>query len=74
MKDFAMKERELLVLIEKDLYEIKDFLIGCMPEESQHEGIEEKCFCDTLKYNLANVTNIKLIVQQLHEVIIGGRH
>lgn len=74
MKDFAMKERELLVLIEKDLYEIKDFLIGCMPEESQREGIEEKCFCDTLKYNLANVTNIKLIVQQLHEVIIGGRH
>ena len=67
-----MKERELLGLVEKDLYEIKDFLIGCMPEESQHEGIKENCFCDSLKYNLATVERIKIMVQQLHEIIMGG--
>lgn len=73
MKDYIMKERELLGLITKNLYEIKTFLIGNIPEE-KCEAVKEDCFYDSLKNNLNHVDEIKDLTQQLNEIIIGGKH
>ena len=69
-----MKERELLGLIGNDLCEIKRFLIGNLPTEDKCEVAKEDCFYDSLKNNLNHVEEIKDLVQQLNEIIIGGKH
>lgn len=68
-----MKERELLGLIGNNLLEIKNFLIGNIPEE-KCEIAKEDCFYDSLKNNLNHVEEIKDLTQQLNEIIIGGKH
>lgn len=73
MKDYILKERELLGLIERNLIEIKSFLIGNVPEENC-ETVKEDCFYDSLKNNLNYVEEIRNITQQLNEIIIGGKH
>lgn len=74
MKDYIMKERELLGLIGRDLHEIKVFLIGNVPSDEKSEVVKEDCFYDSLKNNLNHVEEIKDIVQQLNELIKGGQH
>lgn len=73
MKEYIMQERELLGLIGRDLYEIKAFLIGNVTSEEKSEVVKEDCFYDSLKNNLNHVKEIKDLVQQLNELIIGGK-
>lgn len=73
MKDFAMKERELLNEIYKDLLDIKIFLIGNRPEEKSVNDIKEDCFYDSIKVNLNHVEGIKAFTSELKEIVIGGR-
>lgn len=74
MNDYIMQERELLGLIGRDLYEIKAFLIGNVPSDEKSEIVKEDCFYDSLKNNLNHVKEIKDLVQQLNEIIMGGKH
>ena len=74
MKDYTMKERELLNEIYKDLFDIKIFLIGSRPEEKSVNEMKEDCFYDSMKMNLNLVEGVKNFTSELKEIIIGGRN
>lgn len=71
MYDKIMKEKEMLIALNKSLEELKDFLIGkaC---ENDSEKQPDTCFQDTITNNLREVDEALRLTNIIKEAILGG--
>ena len=73
MKDEILRQQKMLCDINITLENIRIFLIGNTLEENQ-DVMKEECFLDTIKLNNNSIEKIKINLDVIKEIIMGGNN
>jgi len=73
MDELVFKQKEMLNKLNKDLLEIKGFLLGNDKEDTCCNALEESCFMDTIKKNLSELDYALFLTETIKATIMGGK-
>lgn len=66
-------QNELIVSLGANIYELKRFLIGDVPEDEK-QCIKNECFTDSIKINTIMLRDIFEATKTIKETIMGGEN